>query len=136
VSALQTGLVEAGENSVSLYARTGIAGEAPHLTLTNHSLGVSVIVTELNWWNGLTDRQRSILEASFPPIEETRVSVRAESAADLAQAGELGIVVQPLSAAQLAEWQAATAPVTDPLIRALGGRSAEIYQGILRARAE
>ena len=39
VSSLQTGLIEAGENAVSLYARTGISDESPHFSLTKHASG-------------------------------------------------------------------------------------------------
>lgn len=136
VSALQTGLIVAGENSVSLYARTGIAGEAPHLTLTDHSFGVSVIVTELRWWRDLPEQERRILEEAFPPFSVTRKSVREEVAADLEQAGALGIVPHVLTAEQREQWRAVTAPVTPRLIEALGGRSAEIHAVIQRARAE
>ena len=61
VPSLQTGLIEAGENAVSLYARTGIAGEAPHLTITDHSFGVSAIVASKDWWDSTRSRdlQRS-----------------------------------------------------------------------------
>ena len=38
------GLIEAGDNSVSLYAYTGTAGEASKLSLTGHAFGMSVIV--------------------------------------------------------------------------------------------
>ena len=58
VPSLQTGLVEAGENSVTLYARTGIAGEASHLTLTEHLLGMSVIVASRPWWDTLPEADR------------------------------------------------------------------------------
>jgi TRAP-type C4-dicarboxylate transport system substrate-binding protein len=136
VSSLQTGLIEAGENSISLYARTGVAGEAPHLTLTNHSFGVSVIVSRRRWWQELPPEDRRVLEESFPDITETRRGVRAQNATDLAEARELGIQVHRLTPEQRDRWRQATAGVTAKLIPALGGRSAEIYEGIQRTRAE
>ena len=79
VPSLQTGLIEAGENSVTLYARTGIAGEAPHLTLTHHLLGVSLIVARKSWWDALPAADRQVLEQSFPPVGEyPRGGARAE----------------------------------------------------------
>ena len=39
VQSLQTDLIEAGDNSVALYVKTGKEQEAPHYTLTEHSLG-------------------------------------------------------------------------------------------------
>lgn len=136
VSSLQTGLIAAGENSVSLYARTGIAGEAPHLTVTGHSFGVSVIVSQKEWWDALPEADRQLLADSFPGIEITRRAIRRETADDLANSDKLGFVVHALTGEQLEEWRQATAPVTGELIRALGGRSEWIYQTIERARAE
>lgn len=136
VSSLQTGLIEAGENSVSLYARTGIAGEAPHLTLTDHLFGISLILSRRQWWNGLTEEERQILTRTFPDIAESRRVVRAMTAADLAQAGTLGFAVHRLNAEQQQAWRQATAGVTQQLIAAVGGRAPEIYAVILRGKAE
>jgi TRAP-type C4-dicarboxylate transport system substrate-binding protein len=136
VPALQTGLVEAGENAVSLYARTGIAAEAPHLSLTNHGFGVSTIVASKPWFDGLTAAQQAAVMQAWPAAAETRAAVRAESAADLAAGTELGITVHALSAAQREAWRAATADVTGELMATIGGRSREIYALVQTARRE
>lgn len=128
VPSLQTGLVEAGENSVSLYARTGIATEAPHLTMTDHGFGVSVIVASKTWWDGLTSAEQLAVTAAWPTAARTRADVRAESAADLAAGSELGIVVHRISPKERAAWREAAAPVTRQLIRTIGGRAAELYE--------
>jgi TRAP-type C4-dicarboxylate transport system substrate-binding protein len=135
VASLQTGLIEAGENAVSLYARTGIADEAPHLTLTEHSFGVSAIVASKAWWDSLTPQQQTWVTAAWPSIEQTRRAVRGESDADLAAAATLGIEVHPLTAEQRNLWKVATAEVTPALIEKIGGRSAETYELIQAARA-
>ena len=135
VSSLQTGLIEAGENAVSLYARTGIAGEAPHLTLTDHSFGVSAIVASKSWWDGLAPGQQAMVTDAWPAIEQTRAVVRAESASDL-QDESLGIVVHALTPEQRAQWRAATAGVTEQLIAKIGGRSREVYERIQATRAD
>jgi TRAP-type C4-dicarboxylate transport system substrate-binding protein len=136
VPSLQTGLVEAGENSVSLYARTGIAGEAPHLMLTAHALGMSVILARRQWWQSLGDDQRLLLQRSFPDIQATRRLMREQDARDLAEARLLGITPHELAPADLEAWKRATAGVTPALIEALGGRSAGIYATIQQGRAE
>ncbi len=81
VSSLQTGLITTGENAVSLYARTGIAGEAPYLALTGHALGMSVIVARKSWWDGLPASDRELLQQLFPSIQDSRQAIRAETAA-------------------------------------------------------
>ncbi|MDH3509317.1 MAG: TRAP transporter substrate-binding protein [Gammaproteobacteria bacterium] len=135
VSGLQTGLVEAGENSVSLYARTGIADEAPHFTQTRHVFGMSVIVSDKVWWDALSAEDRKILTDSFPSIEESRRLTRAQDAIDLADPA-LGIQVHPLTADQREEWRKITAGVPEILLESIGGRSREIYELIMRGRSE
>ena len=136
VPSLQTGLIESGENSVTLYARTGIAGEAPHLALTGHVFGVSVIVSRLSWWEQLPAHQREILAESFPPVTRTRADARAETEGDIVGATALGIIVHQLDAEQRAQWQQATTGVTGRLVEALGGRSRELLALIERGKQE
>jgi len=135
VSGLQTGLIEAGDNSVSLYARTGIADEAPEYTQTRHVFGVSVIVADKKWWNQLDQADRTILVESFPTIDESRRLTRAQDIEDLRDP-ELGIRSQELTPEQRAEWKRAAVNVTRELIDALGGRSGEIYDVIVKGKAE
>jgi TRAP-type C4-dicarboxylate transport system substrate-binding protein len=135
VSSLQTGLIDAGENSIALYARTGISDEAPHFTLTEHAFGMSVIVTDQLWWDSLTVEERQILEESFPSIEESRLATRAQNSQDLSDP-TLGIQIHELTASQKEQWKRTVAPVTKVLIETIGGRSREIYELIQRGRAE
>ncbi len=136
VASLQTGLIEAGENAISLYARTGIAGEAPHVTITDHSFGVSAIVASKAWWDSLAPAEQAAVTASWPAAATTRAEVRAESAADLAQGEALGITVHRITPQQRDEWRTVTAGVTPRLIRTIGGRSQEIYHVIREGRVE
>jgi TRAP-type C4-dicarboxylate transport system substrate-binding protein len=135
VSGLQTGLIEAGENSISLYARTGIADEAPHYTQTRHSFGVSVIVADLRWWQGLPEADRDILRDAFPSIEESRRLTRQQDLDDLRDP-DLGIVVHELTASQRAAWQASTADVGEQILNAIGGQARKIDKIIAAAKAE
>ena len=135
VASLQTGLIESGENAISLYARTGIAGEAPHVTLTSHSFGVSAIVASKAWWDSLSPDEQSAVTAAWPTAPEVRAEVRAESAADLAAGAELGITVHSITPAQRERWREVTAPVTEQLIATIGGRSDEIHAAIQEGRA-
>jgi TRAP-type C4-dicarboxylate transport system substrate-binding protein len=135
VPSLQTGLIEAGENAVSLYARTGIADEAPHLTMTEHSFGVSAIVASKAWWDKLTPEQQAQVQAAWPPISQTRAAVRSESERDLADPA-LGIRVHQLEPAEREAWRAATAGVTPQLVSKIGGRAAEVLAAIETGRRE
>jgi TRAP-type transport system periplasmic protein len=135
VPSLQTNLIEAGENGVPLYARTGIAGEASHLMLTAHSLGMSVIVADKRWWDGLSDAQRELFGTAFPDISVTRQMIRAEIERDLEiSESQLGFIAHELDPAQRAQWVEATRETHEELIRTLGGQSREIYALIQQGR--
>ncbi|UCG71690.1 MAG: TRAP transporter substrate-binding protein [Chromatiales bacterium] len=135
VPSLQTGLIDAGENSISLYARTGISAEAPYLTLTRHVFGMSVIVADLKWWQAQDDATRQILTDTFPSITESRAATRAQDETDLGDP-ELGIRWQALTPEQRDQWEQATSGVAEQLLEDIGGRSREIYAIILKGKAE
>ncbi len=132
--ALQTGLVEAGENGITLYARTGTAAEARHLTLTNHGLALSVIVADKRWWDRLAPEQRKILRDSFPTTQWIRAATRAEIARDLRESAQLGFQVYRLTPEQRAQWVRALNGSQAELLRMTAGDSERLYQGILAAK--
>lgn len=133
VPSLQTGLIDAGENSISLYARTGIASEAPHFTLTRHVFGISVIVAGKRWWDAQPADLRKILRETFPSARDSRLATRAQDARDLADP-VLGIVSHVLNPQQRAAWKQTTSGVTPLLLESIGGRSAEIHALILEGK--
>jgi len=134
IPSLQTGLIEAGENGVTLYSRTGTAPEAPHLTITDHSLAMSIIVADKRWWDRLEPRHQKVLRDAYPGAAQIRREVRAEIEADYAQAAKLKYRVYRLTPAQRAQWIAATRATHNELLRTAGGNSARVYAGIQQSR--
>jgi TRAP-type C4-dicarboxylate transport system substrate-binding protein len=126
VQSLQTGLIEAGDNAVALYAKRGIDQEAPHYTQTRHSLGMSIMVARKEWWDQLTIGQRQVVKNAWPTPEISRTSLRAEAVQDLLNAEALGIIVYQLSASDRELWKQVTAGQTERLAQAIGGRSLEV----------
>jgi TRAP-type C4-dicarboxylate transport system substrate-binding protein len=134
IPSLQRGLIEAGENGLPLYSRTGIAREAPHMTLTEHNLAVSFIVADKRWFDRQTPALQKILRSSFPPVAALRHGTRQEMAADIAGAGKLGFKVYGLTPAQKQQWATATRGTHPAIVAAVGGDSARLYAGIQAAR--
>ncbi len=134
IPSLQTGLITAGENGVPLYARTGIAPEAPHLTLTNHSLAMSVIVADKRWWDKQPESIRKILRDNFPTEAWIRQAVRQEIATDLAAAAKLRFKVYTLTPAQRAQWVQATRGTHAALVTTIGGDAQRLYGVILAGK--
>lgn len=135
VPSLQTGLIEAGENSLSLYVRTGTSGEASHVTLTAHCFGMSVIVADKVWWDGLADADREIIAHAYPSIAETRRDTREEAQRDLENAQSFGITPRWPERAERDQWAAAVAHVPDELARAVGGQSRLVLETIADGKA-
>ena len=135
VPSLQTGLIESGENSVSLYVRTGTSSEASHLTLTAHCFGMSVIVADKAWWDGLADADRAVIAVAYPSIAETRRGTREEVARDLENAQSFGIVPRWPDPAERGRWAAAVAHVPEELARAVGGQSRLVLETIAEGKA-
>ena len=135
VPSLQTGLIESGENSVSMYVRTGTSSEAPHLTLTAHCFGMSIIVADKAWWDGLADADREIMALAYPSIAVTRKDTREEAAGDLKNAQSFGIAPRWPDRAERASWAAAVAHVPEELARAVGGRSNLVLETIAEGKA-
>ncbi|WP_446831054.1 TRAP transporter substrate-binding protein [Candidatus Foliamicus sp.] len=135
VPSLQTGLIESGENSVSMYVRTGTSSEAPHLTLTAHCFGMSIIVADKAWWDSLADADREIMALAYPSIAVTRKDTREEAAGDLKNAQSFGIAPRWPDRAERASWAAAVAHVPEELARAVGGRSNQVLETIAAGKA-
>jgi TRAP-type C4-dicarboxylate transport system substrate-binding protein len=134
IPSLQTGLIAAGENGIPLYARTGIAPEAPHLTLTNHSIAMSVIVADKRWWDRQTPVIRKVLRDSYPTEAWIRQAVRAEIRTDLAAAAQLKFKAYTLTPTQRAQWIEVTRGTHAELIRSIGGESQRLYNGIAETK--
>ena len=136
MQSLQTGLIEAGDNSVALYAKRGIDLEAPYYTLTRHSLGMSIMVARKVWWDQLTPRQRQVIKNAWPETTILRQSLRGEVASDLANSVSLGIVVHELSDSNRELWKQATQGQVERLADEIGGRATEVLNLISEGKKQ
>lgn len=127
VTGLQTSLVASGENAIIMYAPTGIAGEAPHLTLTNHSFATSIIVMRKRWLDRLPQDQQDILLSSYVSLEDSRQWTRDEWKYFLDTADEWGFTAHEISAEQRDLWKEKTAPVARQMIDSIGGGAQDIW---------
>ncbi|HJM70838.1 MAG TPA: TRAP transporter substrate-binding protein, partial [Gammaproteobacteria bacterium] len=136
VQSLQTDLITSGDNSIALYVKTGKEQEAPHYTLTQHSLGMSVMVARKEWWNNLTPEQQQAIESSWPDPMNARLELREEEAENLKNAETMGIKVYRLSQAERELWKSATAGQAKRLAKEIGGRSEEILALVIQGKED
>lgn len=135
VTGLQTGLVDAGENAIIMYAQTGIASEAPHLTLTNHSFATSIIVMRKRWVDRLPENQRRVLIDSYIDMADSRKWTRDEWKELLEEEDKWGYTAHTISREQRAAWKAATAPVSRRMIESIGGDAQMIWDLVQDGKA-
>lgn len=135
VMGLQTGLVTAGENAVVMYARTGISEYARHLTLTDHSYAVNLVVASQRAWSRMDESERRIIGGAWVPPAESRRLTRAEVTEDLGRAVDLGFTIHGLSQAQRASWRNATSGVADEFLDSLGPDARRIYEIVQEGKA-
>lgn len=135
VVGLQTGLVDAGANAVILYASTGIAEEAPHLSMTGHIFATNFVITSTRWLEGLSPEHQGVITTNWVPMETARAMSRDEEAGFLNQADDIGFTIHELSRNQRAVWKRAAEPVTKQIIETVGGRSQEIFDAIQAGKA-
>ncbi|MDX2223395.1 MAG: TRAP transporter substrate-binding protein DctP [Rhodospirillaceae bacterium] len=127
IPSLQTGLIDGGEGTVSVYLSGAVHAEAPHYTRTEHGLHVGHLIANARWHGELPARDRDLLrEAYLPPLEALALLwPRLDGDLAKVEAGQ-GAVVHALNDDQRAAWRDAARGVTARLVQTLGGRSAEI----------
>jgi TRAP-type C4-dicarboxylate transport system substrate-binding protein len=124
VSALQTGLVEAGATVTLNYLWSGIADYAPNLTMTRHAYLVNALMVHKPWWDAEAAASRSRILAALPSATQFVARMRAAETRELQRAVAAGRVTstEP-SAEELAAWRALAPRVHEEIIEAVGARA-------------
>ena len=136
ITALQTGLVRCGQGGIGLYALSGLAEEAPHLTLTYHIFDTGLVVANKAWLDELSDAQRNALLGSLEPADLGRARLReALLQIEAEQFGPLGVIVHQLTPEQMVLWRQAAAGSDELVIAETGGRAREVYDLIQAGKA-
>ncbi len=135
IPSLQTGLIDGGQSGIGMYALAGVAREAPHLTLTAHAYDAGLIAANADWWHGLPDATRAQLRQALDPVEQTRIDVRRMiGALEQGLHDNPAVQVHALDPGQRDAWRAATQPVTDSLVRQIGGQAEAIHETIVAGK--
>ncbi len=129
--ALQTGVVDGQENTWSNIYGQKFFEVQDGITETNHGIIDYMVVTSVDWWDGLDGEVRDQLRTILAEVTATR---NAESAAVNQQAKQAildaGGVVRELDAAARDEWVAAMKPVWDQFKDDVGQENIDAAQAI------
>ncbi|MEM7569081.1 MAG: TRAP transporter substrate-binding protein DctP [Pseudomonadota bacterium] len=135
IPALQTGLVFGGETNVVLYEVTGLAGEAPYMTFTQHSFDTGVLVANLKWYNALPEERRKIITDSLVPSPQVRLQIRSMAAKLESNLDGFGVIGHMPTPAERAAWKEATKDNHKAIIKRVGGRAQDVYDAMVAGRA-
>lgn len=136
VTALQTGLIQAGTTVTLNYLWSGMTRDAPNLTLTRHAYLFNAVLANESWWRSLPRADQVLLETSFGSASEyadmMRVAELRAVEAALAH-GEIDVI--ELTPQQYAQWRAPAADIETRLVHELGGQSRAVYDAMVAGRA-
>lgn len=133
---LQTGLIDGGVTSVTMYALSGIAEEAPHYVLTEHTYDAAVLVANKAWFDGLTPHDKDVFEEAYGSAGQARAEARAAVAELIARLETGSATLHRVSPEQRRAWADASRDAHRRIIERAGGRSQEIYDLILAGKAD
>ena len=94
------------------------------------------MVARKAWWDALSEEQQVIIKRAWPQANESRLSLRAEAAEDLAKAEQMGIKVYELNDEQRQQWKDVTEGQVERLAKQIGGRSLELLELINTGKKE
>jgi TRAP-type C4-dicarboxylate transport system substrate-binding protein len=120
VTALQTGLIDGGEQSTQLFMTGGMAKFAPHYSLTRHGFLTALILANRPWFERLPPDQQQIFRDAVPSDVWYREYFTSLNVELLRAAAAEGLVVHELSPEQRTAWRERTADTAGELIDELG----------------
>jgi len=127
--AYQRGTVDVGMTGVSGVKSRKLYEVMDTITVTNHADIEFIVVTNTDWWNGLTDGQRSIISDAAAMAE---ASVRDKMSSIEAEAYEVakqnGMNVVTPSAADIAAFKQAASSVYDAYKEKAGDMGAKLLE--------
>ncbi|PWE32582.1 C4-dicarboxylate ABC transporter [Maritimibacter sp. 55A14] len=129
--ALQTGVVDGQENTWSNIYGKKFFEVQDGVTETNHGVIDYLLVTNVDWWEGLPDDVREQLATIVAEVSQTRNSESfAVNQAAKQAVIDAGGVVRTLTPEQRAEWVEVMKPVWDQFTDDVGAENIEAAQAI------
>ncbi len=127
--AYQRGTVDIGMTGVSGVKSRKLWEVMDTITVTNHANIEFIVVVNTDFWNGLSDEHKALIEAAAAKAEtDVRDRVSQIEADAYAAAKENGMNVYQPSAAEIDAWRAVSQPVYDAYSEKAGDLGASILK--------
>lgn len=134
--ALQTGLLDGGEQSSQLYITGGFSDYAEHFTLSRHAYVVAVVVGNRSWFDGLSTESQSYVRQAVPSDIWYRQMYRGEVDETLARLKAEGLNLTTLSEAERNLWRDRVQGLPQQLVAKSGPMAQDLYDMILAAKRD
>ncbi|WP_157968957.1 TRAP transporter substrate-binding protein [Tropicimonas sp. IMCC34011] len=129
-TALENGVVDAIDGTAESMVTSGFSEQVKNLTLTRHNFYPQPMVVNLDWWNGLTDEQRAILEDAAARASEYQLGLHTEAAnAAIARMEEEGVTI--IEPDNIEEFREPVLAAMDGYIKDKGDDVYAVYQKML-----
>lgn len=126
--AYQRGTVDIGMTGVSGVKSRQLWEVMDHITVTNHADVEFIVVVNTDFWNGLTDEQRDIINAAAMKAEaDVRDRMSSIEAAAYAAAEEAGMTVYYPTEEEFTKWRAVSQPVYDAFLESAGDLGKQVF---------
>jgi TRAP-type C4-dicarboxylate transport system substrate-binding protein len=126
--ALQTGVVEAFDNTPLFTLAAEWQTAIKFYTVTNHIYQPAAVIYSKKWWDKLDANQKKILMGPGNGLaKEIRSNVRKLGDSLIGVLKESGITTYNLSPSELEAFKKASSGLADQAIKDIGGESAKIY---------
>ena len=127
--AYQRGTVDVGMTGVSGVKSRKLWEVMDTITVTNHADIEFIVVVNTDFWNGLPEGHRALIEAAAMKAEaDVRNKMSEIEAAAYDAAKENGMTIYTPSAEEIAEWKAASQPVYDTFSEKAGALGAQVLE--------
>ncbi|KZB69521.1 MULTISPECIES: TRAP transporter substrate-binding protein DctP [Thalassospira] len=127
--AYQRGTVDIGMTGVSGVKSRQLWEVMDHITVTNHADIEFIVVVNTDFWNGLTDEQRNIINTAAMNAEaDVRNRMSEIEAAAYAAAEEAGMNVYKPTDEELAKWRSVAQPVYEAFLEDAGDLGKQVFE--------
>ncbi|MEM1345079.1 MAG: TRAP transporter substrate-binding protein DctP [Pseudomonadota bacterium] len=127
--AYQRGTVDIGMTGVSGVKSRQLWEVMDTITVTNHADIEFIVVVNADFWSGLSDNQRTLIEAAAIKAEDDVRNRMAQIEAEAYDAArEAGMTIYTPSAAELDAWRGVSQPVYDAYLEKAGPLGATLLE--------
>jgi C4-dicarboxylate-binding protein DctP len=127
--AYQRGTVDIGMTGVSGVKSRQLWEVMDNITVTNHADVEFIVVVNTDFWNGLTDEQRTIINTAALNAEaDVRNRMSEIEAAAYAASEEAGMTVYKPTDEELTKWRSVAQPVYDAFLEDAGDLGKQVFE--------